>query len=81
MESKIVPKSVCKECFDMETIFVYFVNHKKRRVIEEWEYCRTCYPESSSWYDASCYENGVEEISNEEANRLIEQEGYEKHVP
>ena len=70
----------CKECFGCGTVPIYFVVHQTKTVIEEWVYCKTCYPKSDCYeFDKSC--RNAEEISTEDANRLIEKEGYTKHVP
>ncbi|MCF7843625.1 hypothetical protein K9M47_01870 [Candidatus Gracilibacteria bacterium] len=70
----------CRECLGCGTVFVYFVNHKRKEVIEEWVYCIICYPTSCCHqFDRSC--DLAEEISSEEAHRLIEKEGYTKYVP
>ncbi len=70
----------CKECFGAGNILVYFVDHRKKRVIEEWVYCTTCYPTSSCFgFDKSC--NFAEEISKEDADNLVKEKGYDLHVP
>ena len=70
----------CKECFGVGTTFIYFVDYKRKIVVEEWIYCETCYPDSSCFSFDSCT-HYLEEISTEEARRLIDEENYRKHVP
>lgn len=75
----MVKHKPCDECFDIGTVFVYFVNHKDRTVIEEWEFCKKCYPNSLAYYDH--LPANAELISKEEADRFINEEGYTKYVP
>ena len=70
----------CKECFGEGTVFVYFADHEKSLVIQEWVYCKTCYPNSDCLgFDRSC--RFAEEISVEQADKLIKEKGYALHVP
>lgn len=69
----------CKECFDEGTVLVYFVNHKNRTIIEEWEFCKSCHPGSDAFYDH--LPATAEPVSLEEAEMLIKEKGYEKYVP
>lgn len=72
-------KARCEECLDEGTVLVYFVVHKTKTVIEEWEFCKKCHPGSDAFYDH--LPASAEPISPEEAERLIKEEGYTKHVP
>lgn len=73
------PNKDCKECFGEGTVFVYFADHRKKRVIQEWVYCDKCYPTSSASFDN--LPRDAEDISKEESERLLTEEKYELYVP
>jgi len=70
----------CQDCHGVGTVFVYFADHKHRRVIQEWMYCSVCYP-GSDCYQFDHSTRHAEDITSKEAHRLVDEEGYYMHVP
>ena len=68
---------MCELCYGNEVIYRFWVNHKRKEVVDDWLYCPNCYPDSFGTWDCPWYDHECEEITLAEYNELIKQ-GYKE---
>jgi len=63
----------CTTCQGEGEVYKYFVNHKSKYVLFDWQYCLQCFPDSSGYWP------DLDEIDTDEFDRLIN-EGYSDYT-
>lgn len=46
----------CRECNGEGEVYGHFVNHKIKAVLFDWQYCRTCFPDSEGYWPGGEWE-------------------------
>lgn len=66
---------MCNKCSGNKVIYNFWVNHKIKKVANDWVYCSTCYPDNRGCYECPWDGNDCEEIACTEYYGFLKQ-GY-----
>lgn len=68
--------TLCTECHGNGVVYRFWKNDEQKLVMDDWQYCGRCYPDSTGYWEDPRWRRGWVEVDIKEFNRCHDELKY-----